>query len=136
AGIKHGAPRVEKAAAAMGADSHAAFMGKDGIDAHSPSRKFHYGGQMAAEGVALGFESKADRIADAMTTTLGPRVTTGGGGRVATGGRSIHLTIAEGAVQMAVHGGSGGDVAGMVRDELRRSFVPILVDTLENAEDG
>jgi hypothetical protein len=136
AGIKHGAPRVAKASSDLGADSHAAFMGKEGIDAHSPSRKFHYGGQMAAEGVALGFESKADRIADAMTTTLGPRVTTGGGGRVATGGRSIHLTIAEGAVQMAVHGGAGGDVAGMVRDELRRSFVPILVDTLENAEDG
>src|SRR6185437_2125582 len=109
AGIKHGAPRVAKASSDLGADSHAAFMGKEGIDAHSPSRKFHYGGQMAAEGVALGFESKADRIADAMTTTLGQRVTTGGGGRVATGGRSIHLTIAEGAIPIHVtgHGDKG-----------------------------
>ncbi|HXJ49019.1 MAG TPA: hypothetical protein VNF91_07620 [Candidatus Acidoferrum sp.] len=135
-GIVSGKADVEKAAADLGDSSHEAFMSPAGIDAHSPSRKFHYGGQMAAEGVALGFESKANRIADAMTTTLGPRVTTGGGGRVATGGRAIHLTVAEGAVQMSVHGGAGGDIAGQVRDELRKNFVPILVDTLENYEDG
>jgi hypothetical protein len=135
-GIVSGKPDVDKASADLGDDAHQSFMSPDGINAKSPSRKFHYGGQMMAEGVALGYESKADRIADAMTSTLGPRVSGGAAGRVATGGRSIHLTIAEGAIPISVSGHGGGDIAGQVRDELRKSLTPALVAALEDAEDG
>lgn len=134
AGIEAGTPEVAKASAEMGEASHDAFMSPAGIDAHSPSRKFHYGGQMAAEGVATGFESKADRIANAMTTTLGPRVS-GVGSRTATGGGGVHLTIAEGAIPIHVNGGTG-DIGGQVREELTRALVPALIDALESAQDG
>jgi hypothetical protein len=138
AGIREGTPDVAAAASEMGNQSHEAFMGPAGIDANSPSRKFHYGGQMMGEGVALGYESKADRIMAAMTSTGGPRVTTGGTSSTAGGGRgAVHLSFSDGAIQ--IHVASHGDkseVAGMVRDELGKSLVPMLVDALESAQDG
>jgi hypothetical protein len=135
-GIKAGTPAVESAAASMGSASHEAFMSPAGIDAHSPSKKFRYGGQMAAEGVALGFESKSDRIADAMTSISGPSFSSGGSLSTTARG-AVHLSIAEGAVQINLTAGHGDkDIAGMVRDELGRSLTPMLIDALESAQDG
>lgn len=135
-GIKAGTPAVESAAAQMGTDAHDAFMSPDGIHAQSPSKKFKYGGQMMAEGVAVGFESRSDRIADAMTSMTGPQFSAGGSTSTTARG-AVHLSIAEGAVSIHVSGaGDKSEIAGMVRDEIGRSLAPMLIDALESAQDG
>jgi hypothetical protein len=72
-----------------------------------------------------------------MTSTAGPQVS--GGSTSSTGGgrRGVHLSISDGAISINVAShGDKSEVAGMVRDELVRSLVPMLVDALESAQDG
>ena len=110
-GITGAAGRAVDAVKGLVGSIKDAFMGSDGIDAHSPSKVFEKGGRDTDEGYAQGIEKGTPRVqaaAQAMAPSPpGPRggidaanVWRGGG---APGG---------GAVAAAFGGGAGGGAAG------------------------
>lgn len=73
AGMTGGASLATGAAANLGKSIVAAFRSKDGIDAHSPARKFIEAGLDSTEGYAIGVDRGAPDAQDSITAMVQPR---------------------------------------------------------------
>jgi hypothetical protein len=99
-GITKGASKVVGAVKDLASNAISAFTGSDGIDAHSPSRKFHMFGEWSGEGYAGGVDSStgmvedsAEGMAQAATSSAGDA--TGGASKKGGGGKSITIQSAQ-----------------------------------------
>ena len=86
-GLKDGAGAVVGAVKGLASSAINAFTGKDGIDAHSPSRVFHMRGVWSAEGYAEGVEDMIPDVEDAAISmaVAGTDATDSAGGSKASG---------------------------------------------------
>jgi hypothetical protein len=96
-GITGAAGRAVDAVKGLATKIKNAFTGKDGIDAHSPSRFFEKGGRDSSEGYAQGVERAAPRAQDAVQAMVpstprgGASASMGGGGGFGPVSVHIHL---------------------------------------------
>jgi hypothetical protein len=97
-GITGGVRRVVDAVKGMVARVKSAFTGKDGIDAHSPSRFFEKGGQDSARGYAQGVDRGKPRAVEAVQTMARAGAGRGaasiaGSSPAGSGGLTVNLTL-------------------------------------------
>ncbi|MBP9863390.1 MAG: hypothetical protein KBD62_35925 [Kofleriaceae bacterium] len=71
-GIKKGIGKVVAAVKGLASSAIQAFTGKDGIDAHSPSKVFELRGHWSGEGYAQGVDKSAGLVEDAMVSMASP----------------------------------------------------------------
>lgn len=112
-GMALSADQVYRQAIGLADGTRKAFAGKDGIDAHSPSRVFEELGRFSAEGYARGFAGSGD-----VGATLGQLAASSAEGGGAGRGGTVH--IHEGAFPIHVQG--GGDA-----EETARQLRPVLL---------
>jgi hypothetical protein len=95
-GITKGASKVVGAVKDLASNAISAFTGSDGIDAHSPSRKFHMFGEWSGEGYAGGVDASTGLVADSAEGMAQAATSSAGdatGGTSKKGGAGTSITI-------------------------------------------
>ena len=113
--------KLEQMGATLGKKFIAGFRGKDGIDAHSPSRKFFEAGEDSAEGYGQGVDRKSSNIA----ATLGKLATPA---PAAAGGSGVVVKIESGAIQVQVIVQGEANARELAQD---RNFLDAITQAVE-----
>lgn len=129
-GASDGVKDVKAAGAELGTALHEGASGPEGIDAHSPSKKFEQLGRWANAGFARGVLGTASMVTDALRSAITIPARAGGGGDVAAGGISLSIS----GTQVNVHGsGSSHETGTSAAEALFQSIEARFLALVERA---
>jgi hypothetical protein len=123
-GIDRLAAKQKEYGAKMGAAAVEGAKGPQGVDAHSPSKKFEYLGRMTGEGFARGIEISAAGVDEAIGSMFGSTRMSGSAGS--------KVQIGDVTVQVTVSGGSSS-TAEQIGEATARAVESILPGALQSA---
>jgi tape measure domain-containing protein len=128
-------PQVYRAGAKLGDAAVKGAKGPQGIDAHSPSKKFAQLGRMAADGYSDGLDGSTNVFSVASARAVSPDGYLGRGARAASPSAApmVNITL---TVQVGASNGSGGahspqEIGQEVRAGLEQILPGILQDAFE-----
>lgn len=122
-GITGGIGKITGAVSGAAQAAIKAFAGKDGIDAHSPSRVFKDLGEMSSVGYAEGVDGGAPQAARSLTSMVAPPSASLGGGSTTNQRNNITIQVT------VLGGGEGGDIADQVQRGVERALDQLASET-------